>query len=245
MQNADAVYIHAHGGGMAIGHPLQYLEEYRRWVKLAAKRGKSLVILAPAYPLSPQQKWPGQRDAVAGLYTWILSKSLDPSRILLGGDSAGADLALLYLIFLRDHSPTTPLPSAVVLHSPSIDMTASQTQFTPRIKTDFMFAWSDAVLFNNDMIRPEGLPFDTPEISALLANDVSGLPPQLVFYSATEVLASDSQRWIERSRKAGVKITEFRQTGELHTFSLGGPFVGKKLQDQCDEVFIEFIFKHV
>lgn len=49
LQKADAVYIHAHGGGFAIGHPLQYLEEYKRWVANAARHGKRLVILAPVY----------------------------------------------------------------------------------------------------------------------------------------------------------------------------------------------------
>lgn len=49
IKNADAVYLYAHGGGMMIGHPLQYLTEYERWVAAAAKKGKKLVILAPVY----------------------------------------------------------------------------------------------------------------------------------------------------------------------------------------------------
>jgi acetyl esterase/lipase len=230
---------------MAIGHPLQYLGEYKRWTKLAAERRKNIVILAPLYPLSPQKKWPAQRDALSALYTWALSKSISPTRIIIGGDSAGSDLALLFLLHLRDHSPKPRLPAAVVLHSPSIDMTAAQTQYTPRIKWDFMFEYSKIAPFNNDMIRPEGLPFDTPEISALLWKDVSGLPPQLIYWSSTEVLASDSERWIERGRKAGLQITEFKQSGHLHTFSLGWPFTGKVLQDECDSLLIDFIFRHV
>jgi len=49
IKTADAVYIHIHGGGLIIGHPLQYLKEYKRWVELAAQQGKKLVILAPLY----------------------------------------------------------------------------------------------------------------------------------------------------------------------------------------------------
>lgn len=187
IKSADAVYIYVHGGGC----------EYRRWVKLAAQRGEETRILAPTNPISLQQKWPAQQEALAALHT-LDSKSINPSRIILGGDSAGGDLALLYLVHLRDHSPTIPKPSAVVLYSPSIDMTASQTQFMPRIKTDFMFTYSDIVLFNNGMLHPADLPFDTLEISALFADDVSGLLPQLIYYSTSEALASYSERWIER-----------------------------------------------
>ena len=99
--------------------------------------------------------------------------------------------------------------------------------------------------FNNDMIRPEGLPFDAPEISALLWKDVGKLPPQLVYWSSMEVLVSDAERWIERSTKAHVKITQFKMGGQLHTFSLGRPFTGKILQDECDTMLIDFNFKHL
>jgi acetyl esterase/lipase len=97
----------------------------------------------------------------------------------------------------------------------------------------------------NNTLRPEGLPFDTPEISPLLADDVGGLPPQLVYWSPHEILATDASRWIERSVKAGVKICEHKGEGQLHTYSLGWPFVGRKLQDECDELLFEFIFDYV
>jgi acetyl esterase/lipase len=83
------------------------------------------------------------------------------------------------------------------------------------------------------------------EISVLLAKDVGGLPPQLMYYSTTEVLASDAKQWIERSREAGVEIVEHKVTGHLHTYGLGWPFVGKALERKCDELLIDFIFSHV
>lgn len=49
IENADVVYIYAHGGGLFIGHPLQYLDEYKRWVKRAEELGKKMVIIAPHY----------------------------------------------------------------------------------------------------------------------------------------------------------------------------------------------------
>lgn len=94
-------------------------------------------------------------------------------------------------------------------------------------------------------LHPEGLPFDTAEILPLLADNVSRLPPQLVYWSLHEILATDAASWIERSEKAGLNICENKGKGQLHTCSLGWPFVGKKLQDECDELLFQFIFDPV
>ena len=55
LRDADVVYLYAHGGGMFIGHPLQYLNEYQRWVCKAKERGRKMVIVAPHYRMSFSQ----------------------------------------------------------------------------------------------------------------------------------------------------------------------------------------------
>jgi hypothetical protein len=49
LKSADCVVLFAHGGGMVIGHPLQYLKEYKRWAATAAKKGKVIRFLAVRY----------------------------------------------------------------------------------------------------------------------------------------------------------------------------------------------------
>ncbi|KAN0105043.1 alpha/beta-hydrolase [Hyaloscypha variabilis] len=252
LRNADVVYLYAHGGGLFIGHPLQYLTEYKRWVSKAQEKGKKMVIIAPHYPLSPVKKWPAQRDSFLAAYSFILSSGVPASRIVFGGDSGGANLVLLSLLYLRDHctldsslAPPLSLPIAAVIHSPSIDLTSAKTQFTPRIKYDYILTYPSIAPYMNDTLRPIGLPFDTPEISALLHEDVSKLPPQLVYWSPTEILATDASRWIERSIEAGTEITEHKGRGMLHTYSLGWPFVGRDMQEECDGLLMRFLFEHV
>lgn len=94
----------------------------------------------------------------------------------------------------------------------------------------------------NDLIRPVDLPFDTPEISPVLAPDVSRLPPQLVFYGDAEILLTDSTRWIKRCRDAGVRIDVYVGKGEMHTFSNGWPVGGKRTEDECDDAMLNYIF---
>ncbi len=129
--------------------------------------------------------------------------------------------------------------------SPWLDWTGSETIGHPNWHSDFMFYYDASCPVLNNSLRPEGLPFDTPEISALLAKDLARLPPQLVFYSKDEILASDSSRWIKRSRVSGVDVTEFSVNGEMHTFAVGSPVCGWKMQEDCDKMLLNYIFSHV
>jgi len=53
LRDADAVVLFAHGGGMIMGHPLQYLDEYRRWVQRAKELGRNVVFIAVKYRVFP------------------------------------------------------------------------------------------------------------------------------------------------------------------------------------------------
>lgn len=108
-----------------------------------------------------------------------------------------------------------------------------------------MLGYDQGASVMNEMLRPIGTSPENPEISALLWEDVSGLPPQLVFYSTTEQLGSDSERWIERCKKAGNQVTPFVRRGEMHTFAVGWPICGGKMQALCDEAICNFILRHV
>lgn len=242
LRDADAVMLFAHGGGMMIGHPLQYLTDYRRWIKHAASMGKKLVIVGPQYPLSPKAKWPAQREAVLATYRWLLAQNIPAAKVVFAGDSAGANLIALTLLHIRDGAKDLPQPACAVLQSGFFDMSAAQTLNSPHWGSDFMLAFDVGAPMQADALRPKGLPIDTPEISSLLWESVAKLPPQLVIYSSTEILGSDSERWIKRCKDAGVQITEVARRGELHTFAVGWPVAGKSVQSDCDDILCRYIF---
>lgn len=195
--------------------------------------------------LSPEAKWPAQRTAVLDSYQWLLNQGASASKIVVAGDSAGGNLHALFLMHLRDHARDVPLPACTVLMSPWTDMTAAETSHSPNFDNDFMFNYNAGTQIMNDTLRPTNLPYDTPEISAVLATDLGRLPSQLIMYSPTELLASDSERWVKRSRQAGVDTTVYAKPGELHTFALGWPMCGRKGSDVSDEIFLRFILQHV
>lgn len=178
------------------------------------------------------------------LYRWLLAQSVSSSAIVFAGDSAGCDLLYLSLLHIRDHEPKIPQPSCVVSVSPWLDWTGAKTIGHSNWHSDFMFYYDDICPALNNALRPESLPFDSPEINALLASDLSRLPPQLIYYSRHEILQSDSTRWIERSRASGVDITEQAVDGEMHTFAVGWPITSQEMQNRCDELTLRYIFEH-
>ncbi|KAH8689345.1 Alpha/Beta hydrolase protein [Talaromyces proteolyticus] len=246
LQEADAIVIFAHGGGMIFGHPLQYTKTYRRWTAYAQKLGKRLVFVSVRYPLSATRKWPAQRDSMLATYLWVLQNGVSPNRVVFAGDSAGGNLATLTMLNLRDTSSSVnlPRPASAVLLSPWFDMTCAQTLSSKNVRNDMLFHFDATVSFLNDTLRPNNLPFDTPEISSLLADSVAGLPPHLVVYSSTEILASDSKRWCDRCRAANIEVTEVALEGEMHTFAVGWPICSSPVQVKCDKLICDYIIDH-
>jgi epsilon-lactone hydrolase len=202
--------------------------------------GRLVSVLA----LSTSARWPAQGHAMVAAYKWLLEQGVSPQQIAFAGDSAGGNLAVLTAILIRDNEPNTALPACIALQSPWLDMTATQTANHPNSVNDFMFDYANGSKVMNSMLRPEGTGADSPAISALLQENVGGLPPQLVAYSPTELLASDSERWIKRSKLAGVDITEYALSGEMHTFALGWPVSSMKVQDECDRLFYDYLIKY-
>lgn len=154
------------------------------------------------------------------------------------------NLVVATLMHIRDHT-SLPQPCCAVLMSPWLDLSGAQTRNNPLGQSDFILNYDISQPIMNEAVRPVGLPFDTPEISPLLAKDVSRLPPQLVFYGETELLSSDSKRWITRCREVGVRVSPYSMQDAMHTFSIGWPISGVESQEKCDKMFMKYIFEEL
>ncbi|KAK5054569.1 hypothetical protein LTR84_001460 [Exophiala bonariae] len=230
----------------------------------------SRLILPSTTALSGEKQWPAQRDSFMAMYEWLLQQGVSPSKIVFSGTSAGGEhiysfysykicimysresshllggLILLAMLYIRDHT-NLPQPRCAVAHSPWTDVSSALTGVKghPLLDTDYIDTYDQTCVAMNDLLRPDGLPFNTPEISPVLAKDVSRLPPQLVFYGDAEILMTDSMRWIKRSRDAGVRIDVHVGKGEMHTYSNGWPVGGRRTELECDELMLNYIFSEV
>lgn len=93
-----------HGGGLVLGDPRQ---DDVMCSKIAATLG--IVVLAPRYRLAPQHRFPAALDDCRAAYDWLVANAgtlgIDPTRIAIGGDSAGGGLAASLVQLLSDEKP--------------------------------------------------------------------------------------------------------------------------------------------
>lgn len=194
--DSQLTILYFHGGGYFFCS----LASHRPTCSLLAKYAKARV-LSVDYRLAPEHPCPAAIDDGLAWYRELL-ESTDAKQIVFAGDSAGGGLAMSCLLAARDAG--LPLPAAVTLYSPWVDLTCSG---------DSMQSLAEAeVIFAADSMRPcaelylQGRDPKDPLASALYA-DLSGLPPLQVFASEHEILLSDSTRLQQAVEAAGGQCT--------------------------------------
>ncbi|MFL4468939.1 alpha/beta hydrolase [Tateyamaria armeniaca] len=195
LQDAPTL-LYFHGGGYVFGSPRTICKMAGH---LAKKAGFCAVI--PEYPLAPEHPFPAAVDHGLAAYQALLDEGIDPSQIIIGGDSAGGNLALSVLGQLV--AIKAPMPAGVFGLSPITD-----------------FAFSGASMIENDrseVILPPsrfktmvdaylcGQAVDDPRVSPLHA-DFTGAPPVWLAVSDSEILRDDTLRMAEALRAQGVDV---------------------------------------
>jgi monoterpene epsilon-lactone hydrolase len=194
---SDRAILYLHGGSFIAGSIVSH-RTLAGNVALAA-RSRSLLL---DYRLAPEHPFPAAiEDAVAG-YEWLLAQGFAPAQIVVAGDSAGGNLSLSLLVYLRDHH--RPLPAAAVCLSPVPDLTYSSESWVFNLKKDMianerMERLSVEVYLNGADPR-------TPLASPYFA-DLQGLPPLLIQVGSHEVILSDAMRFAEKAKQARVEVT--------------------------------------
>ncbi|KAK5002209.1 hypothetical protein LTR39_006748, partial [Cryomyces antarcticus] len=102
-QRPDVVVYYCHGGGFSMGSSYFYMEFLFALVALLKDSGyRNPALFALEYTLVPDAVYPTQlHETIAG-YDYVTSIIKDPSRICVGGDSAGATLILSMLLWISD-----------------------------------------------------------------------------------------------------------------------------------------------
>ena len=192
------VLLFFHGGGYCSGS----IASHRRMVTEAG-RACGARTLAVGYRLAPEHPFPAALDDALAAWRFLRSGGVEASRIVVGGDSAGAGLTLALLQRLRDAGE--PLPASGWLVSPWTDLTMSGATLTtkdaddPLIHKDYLEELAAAYV-------PPGTDRWDPGLSPLFAS-LSGLPPLLVQVGSEETLLSDAARLAEAAGAARVAVT--------------------------------------
>ncbi|MGD0635373.1 MAG: alpha/beta hydrolase [Beijerinckiaceae bacterium] len=192
-QSPVATMLYLHGGGYAACSP----QTHRPITNAFAKAG--FAVFALDYRLAPGHPFPAAIEDAVAVYRALLARGIGPEHLVVAGDSSGGGLALALLLKLRDLGE--PLPAASMLFSPWTDLACTGASISANGKSCAMF--DGDILRRGAAVYLAGADPRTPLASPLYA-DLHGLPALRIHVSGAETLLSDSTRFLERARAAGV-----------------------------------------
>lgn len=211
---AKPALLYLHGGGWTIFS----LDTHDRVMREYAARAR-IAVIGVDYPLSPEAKFPTALeqlvDLVRRLETLGGELGIDPGRLAIGGDSAGANLAVAACLSLRDAGEQHRL-RGMLLNYGAFDATCSDEAVRRYGGEGFPLSREEMALYWNNYVRSPG-DVENPLVCPLRAR-LEGLPPAFLTIPECDVLTEQSLRMAERLREAGVTVRAEVYAGATHSF---------------------------
>jgi epsilon-lactone hydrolase len=209
-----AAILYVHGGGYIGGSSASH----RKFAGHLAK-----AIGAPAfavdYRLAPEHKFPAPLDDVRAGFDWLVAGGVQPSRIIVAGDSAGGALATAVALRLRDEGQTGP--GAVVALSPYYDSEGLGDSFERNASSDIMAGARGraGIHANVSMFIADESQRTSPYVTALRA-DVTGLSPHFLIVGEGEMLVDGVRKFGDMLQSAGIPVEVDVVPDMQHVFPL-------------------------
>jgi acetyl esterase len=205
--------VYYHGGGWVIGD-LETHDSPCRF--LAAHSGAQ--VLAVDYRLAPEHPFPAAAEDAFAAYAWASANAarfgVEPTRIAVGGDSAGGNLAAVVCLLARDADLTPPAMQLLIY--PVTD-TGRELPSRQTFSEGFLLTRRDMAYYE-DRYLPQGTDRGDPRVAVLQAEDLRGLPPAYVATAGFDPLRDEGDAYGLRLREAGVPVALHRHPGLVHTF---------------------------
>ncbi|MFT3923891.1 MAG: alpha/beta hydrolase [Myxococcales bacterium] len=204
----ETTFLFLHGGGYVTCSPRTHRDIISRICLELGGR-----CIAPDYRLAPVHPFPAALEDALACYRSLLEAGQDPGRLFVGGDSAGGGLSLALAVRLRELR--LPLPRALVLLSPWVDLSLDHHALAPYADHDYLAV--EATLTNaREYAGASAL--SHPLISPQHA-DLRGLPPMLIQTGEWELLREQNLTFARTARRAGVTVEHSLYPGMLHAFT--------------------------
>ena len=210
-----------HGGGWVIGD----LDTHDVVCRKLADEGR-LIVISVDYRRAPEHKFPSAVDDAITATKWIAGNAgqlgIDASRLMVGGDSAGGNLAAVVAIAARDGNG--PALAGQVLIYPATDFAMTHPSHrepeTSILLTHTVIRW-----FRDHYLNAIADGQDW-RASPARVKTLAGLPPAYVLTAGADPLRDEGDEYAQRLKQAGVAVTYRTFPGQFHGFFT----MGKLLQ---------------
>ena len=225
--NDRAVFLDVHGGALIMCGG----EICRAWASSTAKRVGARVWSVD-YRMPPEHPYPAGLDDCVAAYRALL-RERRPEEIIVGGVSAGGNLAAALILRARDEG--LPLPAAAVLLTPEVDLTESGDSFNTNLGVDSILGR----LMPANLLYAGGHDLSHPYLSPLFADFAKGFPPTFLSTGTRDLFLSNTVRMHRALRNAGV-------AAELHVLEAAshGGFPGTPEGEDLDREIRRFVQAH-
>ena len=223
--------VYFHGGGWVIGD----LETHDGTVRsLAAASG--VTVVSVDYRLAPEHPFPAAVDDSLAVVRWVAEHGaeidVDPTRLAVGGDSAGGNLAAVAAVQLRDAVDLRLQLLVYPVTDCSMDRPSIDENGEGYFLTKDTMAWFwDQYMGGGDRHDARCSPIDAPD------DALRGVAPALVITAEYDPLRDEGEAYGARLEAAGVAVTVSRYDSMIHGFFSLGDLVpeGKAAVDEAAE----------
>lgn len=207
------VLVYYHGGGWVIGSI-----ETHDLVCRSLTNAADCVVVSVDYRLAPEHPYPAAVDDAYAAAVWVAEHArelnADPSRLAVGGDSAGGNLAAAVALKARDCG--APHVALQVLIYPIMNCDFASPSYVENAE-GYMLTRDTMIWFWNHYI-PDLARRTEPYASPLRATGLSNLAPALVQTAEYDPLRDEGEAYAARLAAAGVPVTFTRYDGMIHGF---------------------------
>jgi acetyl esterase len=208
--------VYFHGGGHVSGD----LDSHDAPCRFLAREA-GVRVLSIDYRRAPEHPFPAPVEDALAAFRYAVEHAeelgADPSRIGVGGDSAGANLAAVVAqLAVLDAAGDVPRPAHQLLVYPVADY--SEERPSRRLfARGYLLTEADIAWYREQYLAGPDDARD-PRVSPLLREDLAGLPPAHVVTAGFDPLRDEGEEFARRMRDAGVTVTLRRYPGTVHGF---------------------------
>ena len=206
-------FVFFHGGGMVAGS----IDTHDR-VAAALSEATGCRLISVDYRLAPEHKFPAAIDDAIAAADFVsrqaASFGIDATRLVVGGDSAGATLAAVVCQHARRNAG--PSIAAQCLICPVLDFEATSPSREAFAENHLI----DRVTLEADLADylPEGADLADPRISPLRALNLAGLPAAIIHTAEFDPMRDEGNAYARKLLAAGVAVEHVCHDGMIHNF---------------------------
>src|SRR5215210_138310 len=206
------ILVWYHGGGWVIGSVDNSENTCRALANLTP-----CIVASVEYRLSPETKFPAGPEDCYAATRWVAEHGAelggDPSRLAVGGDSAGGNLAAAIALMARDRGGP-PIAFQLLVY-PVTDYNFETSSYREMAegygltRDTMQYFWELYLADPADAANP---------LTSVLQADLAGLPPALVITAEYDPLRDEGDAYAAKLKAAGVPVEHAAYPGQIHGF---------------------------